>query len=314
MPPMGKNTQITLIGLVVLFLLQVAVPGLNALVNQYMLVSAWAVVHDLYIWTLISSNLWHADFGHLFMNGLTLFFFGGYVEARWSTRRFWTYCFICALGSSATVVLWQLGKAAALTATASGSVDFMQALYSVSAPTIGYSGVLTGLLAAFAYFMWDQRFNLFFFPLTGKTFFFLIIGVDIVRILMGSNVSMSGHMGGLFVGLAVTHFFFSDSNAGRGGGRRKASDFQKDLLADAEDALAEEDWREAYRVCHQLRSTSGGLPEKLLNRVWEILAVTSVKLELWSEAESYLKHAPDSRQVEKAREEMRQKGGGDWEG
>jgi membrane associated rhomboid family serine protease len=306
MPPLGKNTQLTLIGLVVLFLLQVALPGFNALVDRFFLVSAWRVIHEFQVWGIATYALFHQDFSHILMNGLTLFFFAGYVEARWSNRRFWIFSAICALGGGLTVVLWQLIKSLAITGLSFGAADFYQALYAVSSPTIGYSAVVTGLLAAFAYFMWDRRFNLFFFPMTGKTFFFLIIGIDIVRILMGSNVSMSGHMGGLFVGLAVTHFFFSDDNAGVGGAKRKASDFQKSLLADAEEALADEDWREAYRVCHQLRATSGGLPEKIMNRVWEILAITSVELEIWNEAESYIKHAPDSRQVKRAREKMEQ--------
>ncbi|MGM0554759.1 MAG: rhomboid family intramembrane serine protease [Myxococcota bacterium] len=306
MPPLGKNTKITLGVLAVLFLLQVTLPSFNNLVHDYLLVSAWNVIREYQVWTILTSVLWHQDASHLFMNGLTLFFFAGYVEAQWNSRRFWTYCLICALGSGLTVVLWQTIQAAALAAMGARDGSFLEVLYLTSSPTLGYSGVLTGLLAAFAYFMWDRRFNLFFFPMTGKTFFFLIIGVDIVRILMGSNVSMAGHMGGLFVGLAVTHFFFSDSNAGVSGGKRKASDFQKDLLTNAEEALAEEDWREAYRVCHQLRSTSGGLPEKMMNRVWEILAVTSVELELWKEAESYIKHAPDSRQVKRAREKLEQ--------
>lgn len=311
MPPVGKNIQATLIGLVVLFLLQVALPGFNEIVDRYLLVSAWRVFHEGHVWALLTSVLWHNGFSHLFMNGLTLFFFGGYIEAQWSSRRFWTFCLLCALGSGLTIVGWQAGQALFLSTVGGESASFTQLLYAVSSPTLGYSGVLTGLLAAFAYFMWDRRFNLFFFPMTGKTFFFLIIGVDVVRILMGSNVSMSGHMGGLFIGLALTHFFFSDSNAGPRGGNAKANDFQKELLSSAEKALAEEDWREAYRVCHQLRATNSALPEKVMNRIWEILAVTSVELELWKEAKSYIKHAPDSRQVARARETMERERGED---
>jgi membrane associated rhomboid family serine protease len=307
MPPLGRNTKITLIALVVLFFLQVALPYFNTFVHKYLLVSGFKVLHEGHVWTLLTSVLWHADFGHILMNGLTLFFFGGYVEAQWSDKRFWLFCFLCALGSGLTIVAWHSILALTLSGLGGESATFFDALYRVSAPTLGFSGVLTGLLAAFAYFMWDRRFNLFFFPMTGKTFFFLIIGVDIVRILMGSNVSMAGHMGGLFIGLALTHFFFSSGNAGFSAGRKKANDFQKELLAGAEEALAEEDWREAYRLCHQLRATNNAIPDKMQNRVWEILAVTSVELELWKEAESYIKHAPESNQVERARQKLHER-------
>lgn len=93
--------------------------------------------------------------------------------------------------------------------------------------------------------------------------------------------------------------------AGRPSGARaaqpKASDFQSELLEDAERALADDDFAEAYRLCHQIRST-GKMPEKMLERVWEILALTAVEMERFEEAVSYLKQAPDSAALRPARE------------
>lgn len=301
MAPFGKNIQITLAGLIGLFLLQVGAPGFNRLVDDFLIVSAWRVLHEGYVWTLLTSVLWHQDAGHIFTNGLTLFFFGGYLDQRWSTRQFWLFCLLCALGSGLAIIGWQTAHAGLL--SLAGDLGFWQALASTSYPTLGYSGVVTGLLAAFSYFMWNQRFNLFFFPLTGKTFFFLIIGIDILRMLSGSNISVSAHMGGLFIGLALTHFFFRDGSTSPRR-RVRASDFQKELMADAEAALADQNWREAYRVCHQLRAASQKMPPKMMSRVWEILSVTSVKMERFDEAESYIRHAPDTSAVRDAHESL----------
>src|SRR5690554_3539158 len=75
------------------------------------------------------------------------------------------------------------------------------------------------------------------------------------------------------------------SLVGRRSGRSlaRASDFHQELLAEAEQALIEEDWREAYRLSHQMRS-SGEMPAKMLNRVWEILGITSTEMEEYEEA------------------------------
>jgi membrane associated rhomboid family serine protease len=308
-PPLTKNVQIILLGLATLFALQAGLPQFDAFVHSQLLVSAWAVIGEYRIWTPVTSVLWHDGISHLLMNALALFFFAGHVDSNWSTKRFWSYCLICAVGSGLTVVLWQSILAVVLSGGLSVLTgepqQFLSALRATSAPTLGFSGVVMGLLAAFAYFMWDRQFHLFVFPVTGKVFFFLLIAFDLFRVCGGSPVSISGHMGGLLVGFAVTHVWFSDPTGPLGGRRPEASDFQRELLASARDALEAEDWNEAYRLCHQLRSTSGNLPQDVLDEVWEILAVSTTYKGAYDEAESYLDRAPETAQVEEARRHHR---------
>lgn len=308
MAPITRNIQIILVGLTALFALQVGYPEVDAFVESHLLVSAWAVVGEYRVWTPLTSIFWHDGFTHLLMNGLTLLFFGGFVDARWSNRRFWTFCLICALGSGLAVVLWQsflaLFFSGGLGALTGEPQQFATILRGVSSPTLGFSGVITGLLAAFAYFMWDRQFQLFVFPLTGKSFFFLLIVVDFLRVCAGSSVSISGHMGGLLAGYLVTHFWFSEAT-GLGGRRRpEASDFQRELLADAREAFEAEDWDEAYRLGHQLRSTSGKLPDDMLDEVWEILGVAATHEGKHDEATTYLDRAPDTEAVREARRQL----------
>ena len=90
----------------------------------------------------------------------------------------------------------------------------------------------------------------------------------------------------------------------RGSGRRKPmSDFGKELMSGAEEAFADEDWREAARLCHQLRASVSTIPEKQMNRIWEILGVSTAKMGEHFEALDYLKRAPQTAAVKAAREE-----------
>jgi membrane associated rhomboid family serine protease len=309
-PPLTKNVQIMLLGLTTLFALQAGFPQVEAFVHSHLLVSAWAVIGEYRVWTPLTSVLWHDGIYHFLMNVLVLFFFAGHVDANWSTKRFWSYCLVCAVGSGLTVVVWQSIVAFVL----SGGLgvltgepqQFLSALQAASSPTLGFSGVLMGLLAAFAYYMWNRQFHLFVFPVTGKVFFFLLIAFDLFRFCGGSSVSVSGHMGGLLVGFAVTHFWFSDSTGPLGGRRPEASEFQRELLASAREALEAEDWNEAYRLCHQLRSTSGNLPQDVLDELWEILAISTTYKGAHDEASSYLDRAPETSAVREARRHHQQ--------
>ena len=84
-------------------------------------------------------------------------------------------------------------------------------------------------------------------------------------------------------------------------GKKKTSAWVVELLEDAETALAAEDFREAYRVCHQIRSGNDTVAPKTLNRIWEILAYTSVELGEYDEAEGWLRRAPDTKLAQEAR-------------
>lgn len=112
----------------------------------------------------------------------------------------------------------------------------------------------------------------------------------------------------LLVALFVIFVVMDNLNALKSGRRlvarkakTRASDFQRELFDEANAALEREDFAEAYRLCHQLRST-GKVSGQMLERIWEILAVTAVEMERFEEAGSYLKRAPDSGRVERARE------------
>lgn len=79
----------------------------------------------------------------------------------------------------------------------------------------------------------------------------------------------------------------------------KASSFHEELMAEAEAAMADEDWREAARLGHHMRSV-GAMPDAMLARVWTILGIANMNLGNYKEALDYLERAPDSKEVRAA--------------
>lgn len=132
-----------------------------------------------------------------------------------------------------------------------------------------------------------------------KVSIFVLIPVGIVGFLM---------LHSYFIAMLAFFLLMNNINALKGGqqivarqAKARASDFQQELLAEADKAVEQADYAEAYRLCHQLRST-GEMPPKMLDRVWEILAVASVEMGRFDEAKSYFKRAPDTSAVRQARQ------------
>lgn len=81
---------------------------------------------------------------------------------------------------------------------------------------------------------------------------------------------------------------------------KKASSLNEELMADARRAMADEDWREAYRLGHQMRSLGGAMPRSMTDEIWTMLGVTSLEMGNYEEAMDYLNRASKSSTVEKA--------------
>lgn len=85
-------------------------------------------------------------------------------------------------------------------------------------------------------------------------------------------------------------------------GKVRASSFVKETMVTMEQAYADEDWREAARLCHVLRSGRDPIPPKQMARVWEVLAVTAVQRGEFDEAKGWLRQAPDTAAVRAAQQ------------
>lgn len=191
-PPFTKNIKITL-GVLVAFFLASLPKVVYEYVSEYLLLSRDAVIADYEVWTLLTYALFHHDFAHILFNGVALWMFGSYLDQIWDAKRFWWHSILCALGGGIAVLLTQL-------------------VFGMSVPTLGYSGAVMGLIAAYAWYNWNRRINLFFFPITGKWMLVLFLGLDIFMVVFARQpVSISGHLGGMVVGLLLVTGYWRPS-------------------------------------------------------------------------------------------------------
>jgi membrane associated rhomboid family serine protease len=184
-PPLTRNIKITAIALFTLWLASVLIEPLGLFVRQHMLVSSEAVVGRLQIWTVFTYALWHADFMHLLFNMFVLWIFGADIDRMWKSSTWWRFNALCALGGGLVVLVTQL-------------------VFGTQYPTLGYSGAVLGVVAAYAWYHWDRPLNFFFIPMTGKTLLLFFIVIDVLMVLFGREaISIAAHLGGMATGLLL---------------------------------------------------------------------------------------------------------------
>lgn len=177
------------------------------------------------------------------------------------------------------------------------------------------------------YFAWVSvvwgAINLFLplFPLDGGQLFHMILRRFIkedraqsialrTSILVSVPIGIFALVKGFFFGAFLVVFLLIGNiqmlqSGARLVGRKakvRASSFVKDTLRDAEAAFADEDWREAARLCHVIRAANDPVPKKQMSRIWELLYVSTVNQGEYEEAKGWLKKAPDTAAVREARE------------
>ena len=133
-------------------------------------------------WTLFTYMFLHADFGHIFFNMLTLFFFGPRVEDRLGGARFLTLYFVSGLFGA-----------------------FTSMLLSPNAAILGASAAVYGVLLGFAR-LWPRAQLLIWgiVPVQART---LVVILTAVSLFMGGvgigNIAHFAHLGGFIGGWLV---------------------------------------------------------------------------------------------------------------
>lgn len=136
-------------------------------------------------WGAITYMFVHGGGWHLLMNMLFLFFFGPPLESRWGGGEFLRYYAVCGLGGA-----------------------FMSFVLPGTAPIIGASAAVLGLLLAFAWFWPNAPIYIWgILPIKAKW----LVGISAVLVLMSSVDALRGyandgvahfaHLGGLLAGL-----------------------------------------------------------------------------------------------------------------
>jgi membrane associated rhomboid family serine protease len=162
----------------VMLLLQQFVPQLVAIFGLV----PGLVLKRYWLWQPFTYPFLHGGIFHWLFNMLVIWMFGRELEVRWGTAYFVRFFFICALGAALCVLLL--------------SPQSMT-------PTIGASGAVFGLLAAFALVFPEAVMYLYFvIPVKAWQAVILFGLIELFAALHGGGVGLGrfAHLGGLVTG------------------------------------------------------------------------------------------------------------------
>ena len=162
---------------------QSLVPYLGLVPNQ--------VLEHYWLWQPFTYLFLHGGLFHWLFNMLIFWMFGAELERRWGTVEFLKYFFITGLGAAACVL--------ALTPHS-------------SAPTIGASGAVFGLIVAFALIYPDAVIYLYFLiPMKVWQAAILFAFIELFAGLSGGGMGISrfAHLGGMVTGFVYIKFWDS---------------------------------------------------------------------------------------------------------
>ena len=137
------------------------------------------------VWRLVTYALLHGGLGHLLMNMLGIWMFGGDVERLFGSRRLLVYFVVCVVGGGIAHVLVGL-------------------LAGSPVGVIGASAGVLGVVLAFALFFPDRRVFIFPlpFPIRARTMALIYMVLDLWGAVgtHGGNIAHVAHLGGALTG------------------------------------------------------------------------------------------------------------------
>ena len=146
------------------------------------------------IYQVITYAFLHGDLTHLFFNMFPIWMFGRVLENTWGSKRFLNYYLLTAIGA--------------------GIVQLLVGDYYL---TIGASGAVFGLLAAFGMLFPNTQLYLLFPPIPIKAKYF-VIGYSIIELIAGvqaiegDNIAHFAHLGGAIIGFIIIKYWQKNRN------------------------------------------------------------------------------------------------------
>jgi membrane associated rhomboid family serine protease len=146
------------------------------------------VVRELHVWQLFTYMFLHSGIGQVLWNMLALWLFGIELERLWGTPRFLRFYFLCGIFAGLTVVAC---------AYLFGGVEVR---------TVGSSGAIYGILAAYGLIFPDQTVLFgFLIPMKSKYFVLIIGAIVFLQSYMAASgahsaIAVTGNLGGLVAG------------------------------------------------------------------------------------------------------------------
>ncbi len=144
------------------------------------------VVHDLFLWQLVTYLFLHGGWFHIIFNMFALWMFGSDLESQWGGRKFLVFYFLTGVGAG-------IFDVALNTIFRSDSLSV----------TIGCSGAIYGLLLAYAMLFPERLIYLYMIiPIKAKWFAVIMGVIEFVSSFggPGSGISHFAHLGGMLFG------------------------------------------------------------------------------------------------------------------
>ena len=162
---------------------------------------------------IITHMFMHGSFFHLLFNMLALWMFGTMIERVWGPKRFIVFYFICGIGAALAQMgsyayeFWQIDHA-----VISSELNAQYQLALRMGCTVGASGAIMGVLAAFGYLFPNTQ--LFImpipFPVKAKWAILGIIALDVfggISKLPGDSIAHFAHVGGALIGFLIVLYW-----------------------------------------------------------------------------------------------------------
>ena len=184
-----KNLSITnwiLIINIALFFLFYILIAVNKSFVDYIALQPASILQGKYLWTLLTSMFMHVSLSHLFVNMVSLFFMGNFLEKIIGRKRYFLFYLISGLVASLFFI-------------------FLSFVFKddMSKYAVGASGALFGIGGLLAVLMPKLPVLVFFIipmPLW-IAIIFLMFGVWIISYFAGLPIGNTAHLGGLVAGL-----------------------------------------------------------------------------------------------------------------
>jgi membrane associated rhomboid family serine protease len=133
------------------------------------------------LWQIFTYMFLHANFWHIFFNMLALWMFGSILEREWGSKEFLKYYLLTGLGGGLSYALFNMHS---------------------TVPTVGASGAIYGLLAAYAVLFPENIIYVYFvIPLKAKWFAVIFGAIEFLSSFSReSGVAHLAHLGGMAIG------------------------------------------------------------------------------------------------------------------
>ena len=163
---------------------------------------------------IITHMFMHGGFLHILLNMYVLWMFGSIVERIWGPKRFLIFYFLCGIGAAIAQMLSYAYIFRMVPAASQVTPEYWEGIQAIwkSSITVGASGAIMGIVAAFGYLFPNTEMMIIPIPIPIKAKW-LVIGYilfDLFSGVVGSagdNVAHFAHVGGALTGFLIVLFW-----------------------------------------------------------------------------------------------------------